>query len=83
MGIIDGILMGYMAANQELKSEAYAHLQSMSDQMGIMKRVRDNTPSCSLCRYGTSSASCEYNALVSLYNDTLDDYAKRGLVKVR
>ena len=80
MGIIDGIVGGYMAGKQRIKAEAYAHLQSMSDQIGVMQRVCQAS-TCSNCRYGTSPTACEYNALIELYNETLDDYAQRRLVK--
>jgi len=80
MGILSSIVGGYMSAKHEVRSEAYAHLQSMSDQIGVMKRICDAS-SCSCCRYGTSPTSCEYNALIDVYNETLDNYAQKGLIK--
>ena len=84
VGIFSSIVFSYIEARQQAKiyskSEAYAHLQSMNDQIEVMQRVC-NASSCSSCKYGTSPKACEYNALVDLYNETLNDYAQRGLVK--
>jgi len=55
-------------------------VQSMNDQISVMQRVCENS-SCMNCRYGTSPSNCEYHALIDLYNETLDDYAQRKLVK--
>jgi len=84
MGIFSSLVLGYMEGKQQAKiyskSQAYAHLQSMSDQISVMQRICENS-SCMNCRYGTSPTNCEYNALVDLYNETLDDYAQRKLIK--
>ena len=84
MGLLSSILFGVVEGHQQAKihsrSQAYAHLQSMSDQISVMQRVCENS-SCMNCRYGTSPANCEYHARVDLYNETLDDYARRKLVK--
>jgi len=84
MGFIDGILLGVIEGRQQAKqyakSQAYAHLQSMSDQINVMQRVCENS-SCMNCKYGTSPSNCEYHARIDLYNETLDDYAQRKLVR--
>jgi len=84
MGIISSILLGVVEGHQQAKmhakSQAHSRLQSMNDQISVMQRVCENS-SCMNCRYGTSPSNCEYHALIDLYNETLDDYAQRKLVK--
>ena len=75
-----GIVGGRVQAKLYEKSQAYSHLQSMNDQISVMQRICENS-SCMNCRYGTSPSNCEYHALIDLYNETLDDYAQRKLVK--
>jgi len=84
MGFFSSLLFGIIEGHQQAKiyaiSQANAHLQSMSDRLSVMKRVCDNSY-CEDCKYGTSPTACEFNALVDLYNETINDYVKRKLIK--
>jgi len=80
MGFLGSLIGGLLDGRGDAKMQAYAHLQSMSDQIEVMRRICENS-SCSNCKYGTSPTDCEYNEMVDLYNETLNDYAKRKLIK--
>ena len=84
MGFLSSLVFGIIGGHQQAKihaiSQAHEHLQSMSDRLIVMKRVCDNS-SCRDCKYGTSPTACEFNALVDLYNETIDDYVKRKLIR--
>jgi len=84
MGIISSIALGIVEGHQQAKAQArtqaYSHLQSLNDKISVMQRVCENS-SCMNCRYGTSPSNCEYHARIDLYNETLDDYTQRKLVR--
>jgi len=84
MGFFSSLFFGIIEGHQQAKlyeiSQANAHLQSMSDQLNVMRHVCDNSD-CEDCRYGTSPTACEFGALVHLYKKTINDYEKRKLIK--
>jgi len=84
MGFIDGIIIGgidaYRNAKDKAKQQANFHLQEMSDKIDMIERVCKYS-SCYNCRYGTSPEACEKTALIEMFNEALDYYASKGLVR--
>ena len=78
--LIGGAIGGYYEGKNRARQQAYAHLQEMSDKIDMIDRVCKYS-SCYNCKYGTSPDACEKTALIEMYNEALDYYASKGLVK--
>ena len=80
--LIGGAIGGYYEGKNRARQQAYSHLQEMKDKIDMIERVCEYS-SCSNCKYGTSPYACEKTALIDMYNEALDFYASKGLIKTR
>jgi len=80
--LIGGAISGYYEGKNQARQQAYAHLQQMKDKLDMIERVCEHS-SCYNCKYGTSPSACEMTALGEMYNEALEFYASKGLVKMR
>ena len=86
MGFFDSLvgsaIEGYYEGKNRAIQQAYSHLQQMKDQVDMIERVCEYS-SCGNCKYGTSPYACEKNALIDMYNEALDYYSSKGLIKTK